>query len=389
MKALFDYQAFESQRIGGVSRSYAELISHFDKLAGCEARLGLKESDNVYLSECGLSNHIRPLHYTHNRLFKGNKLFKGQRTITRIILGWMGHGNDGYDINREFCIRLLKRQAFDVFEPTYFNDYFLPFLKDKPFVLTVHDMIPELYPQYFARDNFQIRMRQLLCPLASHIHVPSNKTKEDLVHILGIQPEKVTVISHGSPRIMENGNRQERLFDFPYLLYVGDRYGYKNFQPWIKEVSRIVRDYPDIHIVCTGKPFNEIERQLITDLNLENNIDYYFASQETFGSLYKNAIAFVFPSEYEGFGLPILEAFTYGCPVMLNDASCFPEVGGEAALYFSMKGRSSDFYEKFQYLYAMSSEERACLIEKGKKRAQQFSWDAAARKLERVYKSVI
>ena len=389
MRVLFDYQAFEFQRIGGVSRSYAELISHFDKLVGCECCLGLRESDNVYLKECGLSDHIKPLHYTHDRLFKGNKRFKGQRTITRKVLGLLGHGNDGYDINQEYCISLLKQQRFDVFEPTFFDAYFLPFLKEKPFVFTVHDMIPELYPQYFAKDDFQIQMKRLLCPLAAHIHVPSNKTKEDLVHIVGIPPERITVINHGAPRIVDGERQNKRLFDFPYLLYVGDRFGYKNFQPWIKEVSRVVQDYPDIHVVCTGKPFNDVERQLIIDLHLENHIDYCFASQDTFGSLYQNAIAFVFPSEYEGFGLPILEAFAYGCPVMLNDASCFPEVGGDAALYFSLKGGFSDFYDKFQYLYSMSSDDRAGLIEKGRKRARQFSWDTAARTLESVYKNLM
>ena len=389
MKVLFDYQAFEFQRFGGVSRSYAELISHFEKLAGCDYRLGLKESDNVYLKEYGLSDHIKPLHYMHDRLFKGKKLFKGQRMITRRVLELMGYRHDGFTINQDYCIKLLKHQSFDIFEPTHFDAYFLPFLKGKPFVLTVHDMIPELYPQFFAEDDYQIQMKRLLCPLASQIHVPSNKTKEDLIHILGIHPEKVTVINHGAPKVVNYETPQERLFDFPYLLYVGDRFGYKNFQPWLKEVSRVVQDNRDIHVVCTGKPFNDEERRLIVDLHLENHIEYCFASQDTFGSLYRNAIAFVFPSEYEGFGLPILEAFAYGCPVMLNDASCFPEVGGDAALYFSLKGRPSDFYDKFQYLYSMSLDDRTRLIEKGRKQAQQFSWDAAAQRLESVYKSVI
>lgn len=389
IRVLFDYQAFEFQRIGGVSRSYAELISHLDSIPGCECRLGLKESDNVYLEECGLSDHIRPLHSTHDRLFRGNKLFKGQRTITRKVLGWMGYRHDGYTINQDHCIKLLKRQSFDIFEPTFFDAYFLPFLKGKPFVLTVHDMIPELYPQYFAEDDYQIRMKRFLCPLASQIHVPSNKTKEDLIHILGISPEKVTVINHGAPKVMDYEFRQERLFDFPYLLYVGDRFGYKNFQPWLKEVSRLVRDNRDIHVVCTGKPFNDEEIHLIMDLHMENHIEYCFASPDIFGSLYRNAIAFVFPSEYEGFGLPILEAFAYGCPVMLNDASCFPEVGGDAALYFSLKGGGSDFYDKFHYLYSMSADGRAGLIEKGKQRAKQFSWEASALKLREVYQRVL
>lgn len=388
LRVLFDYQAFEVQRIGGVSRSYAELISHLDSMDECRCQLGLKESDNVYLEECGLSGGIKPLHHMHDLLFEGKIRLPGQRRITRRILGLFGYGNGGLNVNQEYCIKLLKRQSFTVFEPTYFDDYFLPYLKGKPFVMTVHDMIPELFPYYFARDNFQIRMKRLLCPLASHIHVPSNRTKEDLIRILNIHPERITVIPHGGPCPHE-GQMAERLFDFPYLLFVGERFGYKNFQPWLKAMAGIVREHPEIHVVCTGKPFDQEEVQLIKDLHMERNVLHRFASKDDLGNLYHHAVAFVYPSEYEGFGLPILEAFAYGCPVMLNEASCFPEVGGDAAVYFSMKDGVSDFHEKFQSLYSWGVEDRNALIEKGKQRLQCFSWERSARELLGVYQRLL
>ena len=387
MRALFDYQAFEMQKIGGVSRSYTELITHLRSL-DCECTISVKESDNVHLKESRLLSPLYPLYFHHDRLFGGEKMFKGQRTITRGIIRLLGYSKDCLQFNKDYSIKLLKKQEFDVFEPTFFDSYFLPYLKGKPFVMTVHDMIPELYPKYFSRDDFQIIQKRTLCPIASHIHVPSKRTKEDLVNILSIPPERITIIPHGGPHIYKGWDLNEKLFPFPYLLYVGDRFGYKNFIPWLKSLASIVRDFNDVHIVCTGKPFTDEEMKLINSLHIGNNVVHYFATEESFGRLYHNAIAFVYPSSYEGFGLPILEAFAYGCPVMLNNASCFPEVGGDAALYFSIKDGQSDFYEQFQYLYTMSSEDRLHLIHKGEKRLSLYSWDNAANRLLSIYNSL-
>lgn len=388
MKVFFDYQAFEMQRIGGVSRSYAELIPHL-RDEKCDCVVGVKESDNVYLRENYLVSGVKPLYFRHDLLFEGKKLFKGQRTLTRKLSGWCGYENDCRQVNKDYCIKSLKKQRFDVFEPTYFDSYFLPYLKDKPFVMTVHDMIPELFPEYFARDDFQILKKRELCPLADHIHVPSERTKKDLIDILDVNPEKVTVIPHGGPAAVSDEQLQRKLFDFPYLLYVGDRRLYKNFAPLLKEYAKVVHDYKDVHLICTGRVFDEKEEKMMSDLHLENHVVHFFANQESFGSLYHNAIAFVYSSAYEGFGLPILEAFAYVCPVMLNNASCFPEVGGDAALYFEMDEKGSDFYEKFQYLYMLGSEDRLRMIEKGKERLQNFSWDESARKLMAVYNSLV
>lgn len=387
MRVFFDYQAFEMQRIGGVSRSYVELISHL-RDEDCNCVVGVKESDNVYLHEKGIVSGVKPLCFRHNLLFEGKKLFKGQRRLTRKLLGWYGYENDCWQVNEDYCIKLLKKQRFDIFEPTFFDSYFLSYLKNKPFVLTVHDMIPELFPQYYARDDFQIMKKRELCSLADHIHVPSKRTEKDLIDVLNVKPEKVTVIPHGGPEAFSNDQLQRKLFDFPYLLYVGDRHLYKNFVPLLKEFAKVVRDDKDVHLICTGGAFSIEERKMIADLNLEAHVVHFFANHESFGSLYHNAIAFVYPSAYEGFGMPILEAFACGCPVMLNNASCFPEVGGDAALYFEMDEKRSDFYEKFQYLYTLGSEDRLRMIEKGKERLQCFSWDGSARKLMAVYNSL-
>ena len=377
MRILFDYQSFEMQRFGGVSRSYAELISHM-QAEGFFCKVGLKESDNAYVKLPG----IRPMHNTHNKYYSGKKWFKGQRTLTRKIMQVAGHENDGLNINQEYCIKLLKQQNFDVFEPTFFNPYFLSYLNEKPFVLTVHDMIPEILDV----DKPQAELKHLLCPFATHIHVPSQNTKNDLIRIVGIPAEKITVIPHGAPEISP---QRKPILDFPYLLYVGARWSYKNFEPFISECADIIAQQQDLNVVCTGEPFSDEEVALLSKLKIQEHAKCMpHVSEEQLQALYQHAVAFVYPSAYEGFGIPILEAFVNGCPVLLNNASCFPEIGGDAAIYFDIN-QKGDLTEHILELLKSNKEERQQIINKGLQRAKRFSWEESAHKLMHVYKTIL
>lgn len=384
MRIFFDYQAFERQCFGGISRSYAELIVHLQNVGVEECILGLKESDNIYIQ----NKNIKPLYYTRDFLFGRKKRFIGQHTINKILLQLLGYPNEGTTINQDHCIKLLKEQEFDIFEPTYFDPYFIPYLNGKPFVMTVHDMIPELFPQYFARDDFQIINKKLLCPLASAIHVPSIRTKDDLVNILNIDPNKIIVIHHGTSVIKKPEIEQPSPIDKPYILFVGARWEYKNFEPLLREMAILVQTVPELNLLCTEKPFNSNEKRIISDLQLSDKVHHIFATDENFYSLYHNALAFVYSSTYEGFGLPILEAWSCGCPVLLNNASCFPEIGGDAAIFFDIN-KKGDLAEHLKALYNSSNEDRQQIINNGKKRAKLFSWEESAKKLKQVYESII
>lgn len=377
MNILFDYQAFEIQSFGGVSHSYAELISHLRK-NDCVCQLGLKESNNVYIQ----NENVKPLHYTHDRLFGPQKRFPGQRTITRIIMGLKGHRNGGLTINQDYCISLLKQHNFDIFEPTYFDSYFLPYLHGKPFVITVHDMIFER----IGCNDWQTHQKKLLCPLAAAIHVPSENTKTDLINILYIDPDKVSVIPHGGPSVPEV--LYPSLFSFPYILYVGDRWSYKNFIPFVDECSIIVKRLPSLHIVCTGSPFTDKERKIISEKKLTQHFIHHLASEQELQALYQNAVAFIYPSAYEGFGMPILEAFACGCPVILNNASCFPEVGGDAAIFFDINNRG-ELAEQIISLYQAPKETRDNIIGKGKERLRLYSWENSAKKIKQIYENIL
>lgn len=381
MNVLFDYQAFEMQSFGGVSRIFTETIPLLESV---DATVGVRESSNLNLTEKKIVEKIKPLYYTHDKLFT-QKLFPGQRTLFNVLTKLAGHNNFCRDINKDYCVKLLKKQDFDIFEPTYFDDYFLDYLKEKPFTMVVHDMIPELFPQFFSKDDFQIIKKKKLCQLASHIRVPSENTKKDLINILNVAPEKITVTPWGVTQMMFSNIKR---FDFPYLLYIGARWNYKNFGAFLDQFAIISNTYQDIHLICTGSAFDDSEKALIGQLKLSEKVHHFAPNNEEFGDLYKNAMAFVYPSEYEGFGLPILEAFSCGCPVMLNNTSCFPEVAGDAAIYFEMKDGKSDFYEKFEYLYQMSQEDRTDLINKGYDRLKLYSWETTAKKMEEIYNRI-
>ena len=311
------------------------------------------------------------------------------------ICGWIGKGHlhlwldylkkQKYypDYNMNYSLYLLKRGKFDVFHPTYFDDYFLPYLNGKPFVLTIHDMIPELYPQYFARDDFQIVMRKKLAPLASAIVAVSENTKQDVIRILGIPEEKIHVVYHGCS-FPTTGT--EPIYSFPYILFVGERGLYKNFVQFVRSMEPMMKKYKDLYVVCTGRPFNQEEIAFLQENGVEDRFLHCMVkTDEELYSLYHHALGFVYPSEYEGFGIPILEAYQADCPVILNRASCFPEIAGDAALYFSSE---EELTAQIERLLSMSADDRNALLAKQKDRLSRYSWEKSARQMAEIYQSL-
>ena len=291
------------------------------------------------------------------------------------------------DYNRNYTIEQLEKGDFDILHPTYFDDYFLPYLKGKPFVLTVHDMIPELFPQYFRRDDFQIVQKRKLAPLASAIVAVSENTKKDVVRLLKVPEEKVHVIYHGCS--FPSTGEGTSVPDFPYVLFVGARGEYKNFVPFTTNMVSVLNRHKNLHIVCTGWPFSSEEQKLFETLGIQSRMIHRWVNDDSeMFALYHHAVCFVYPSEYEGFGIPILEAYKAGCPVMLNRASCFPEIAGDAAVYFKMSRNHSDFAEQLEMVLSMGTTEKETLLAKQRKRLARYSWEKSAMQLAQLYSSM-
>lgn len=369
------------QTHGGVSRCFMELYKHLPE--GVKAQIAIKESDNVYIRDI---EGVKPAHDRYNKFIcRYNFWGKGH---LHLWYDKLTHGGYYPDYNKNYAIELLKKGDFEVFHPTFFSDYFLPYLNGRPFVLTIHDMIPELYPQYFSRDDIQVVMKKKLAPLASAIIAVSENTKKDIIRILGIPDNKIHVIYHGCS--FPHTSKREIQISNPYLLYVGDRNNYKNFDLFVQYVTPFLLSHAEMRVMCTGRSFNCKEKELFTKHQLEERfVHYWVSSDDEFFSLYHQALCFVYPSEYEGFGIPILEAYKASCPVLLNNASCFPEIAGDAAIYFEMDSNSSDIVDKLECIYSMSTEERHVLLKKQRERLALYSWDKSAMKLVEVYKSIL
>lgn len=386
MRVLYDHQAFTMQHFGGVSKSFCELIRHLP--SNILYDIAIKESKNLHLNSTVLNADIAKSEkfdfFSYKRLFhfRGDvRLYEYAKRIPLIpILE---------NVNRRYAIKVLKRKNFDIFHPTFFDDYFLNLLNNKPFVLTIHDMMPELFPQYYGFKDSQILMKKRLAKYASAIVTVSQHTKKDIIQILGVPDNRIRVIYHGGPE--RKHSVLQALFDFPYFLYVGTRWGYKNFSRLLMEFRDFKfrrKEYADIRLVCTGMPFNDDENKQIFNLNLENSIIGLNATDTQLESLYSNAIAFVFPSLYEGFGMPILESYAYGCPVLLNNKSCFPEIARDAAIYFNSDEKESNIADYMELIVNLKQSERQSLINKGYERLSAFSWEKSSQELAKLYESI-
>lgn len=382
MKVLYDSQAFDMQTHGGVSRCFVELYKHLPQ--DVEAKISVVETDNVYLNNMGI-----PSAGTCYRNFLTKRDSKLKHVLYKLCYntryGNIKHWDKNVRLNQLESLRQIKAADYDILHPTFFVPYYLGHTS-KPTVLTVHDMITELYPQHYPPTDNQVVWKKMVIPRADHIVAVSQQTKIDLMRLFNVPEEKISVVYHGvdeAPYVPTPNYNKE----FEYILYVGDRNLYKNFISFVDAVEPVLKRHKELKVICTGKPFTTEEQQRLTEKGIaERFIQRFIQSDQEFMDLYHNAITFVYPSEYEGFGIPILEAYKADCPVMLNNASCFPEIAGDAAVYFNMKNGKSDFEEQFETLYHLNANEREQLLQKQRERMLLYSWSKSAELLADVYR---
>ena len=357
-KILYDNQMFTFQRFGGVTRYFADLMYN---LPGNEftSAVPMRYCENHYITET----------YGHEYEKIG---FPRNYRLRRLIYSF---------VNRQIAYKAIKFNDYDIFHPTYFSPYFLKTVKrrGKPFVLTVHDMTFERYPQDVLIYDRTIPHKKRLIAEADHIIAVSENTKRDIVRLLGTDPSRISVVHHGYRHVNCN---TEQLFD-RYVLYVGERKGYKNFFPWLSAIRPIFNFDPKLKVVCTGNPFTRYEIDLFKKWNISERLVHISANDMQMSSLYRHALCFVFPSHYEGFGIPILGSFANGCPVCLSDASCFPEVAGDAALFFNPNDAQS-MLDTLKEVLASSSLREELKI-KGLQRSKEFTIERMVEKTCDIY----
>ena len=360
-KILYDHQMFTFQRFGGVTRYFADLMYNLPQ-GDFTADLPMKYCENHYVTKT----------YGH----KYDKLpFPENYRIRRRL----------YELANDFISKkAIKNGDYDIFHPTYYNPYFLNALKkrQKPLVLTIHDMTFERFPQEVLIYDKTISNKKRLVQEAEHIIAVSENTKKDIVEILGVNPSKISVVYHGYKPIAEPA---PQLFDH-YILYVGERKGYKNFLPWLSAISPLLSHDNRLKVICTGADFSQAELSAFAELGITGRVIHISANDAQMASLYHHALCFVYPSHYEGFGIPILEAFANGCPICLSNASCFPEVAGDAALYFNPQDSNSMYNATKEIIESQAL--RSELSRKGSLRGKEFSIDRMVEQTCNVYRKL-
>lgn len=364
MKVLYDYEIFMIQKYGGATRYFYEIISRLVEKSDIEISLYMGYHINKY-----------PLEEFRDKY--DNFIGKRIKHIPRTKLL-------STKIHKPLFNKFEKNLNYDIFHQTYYGEY--PKKAGTKRIVTVHDFTHEKLPEYFPKIDKTIEAKKKAVMNADGIICISESTKKDLQDLYGTPEEKIKVIYHGNSLLYEIV--EPPLIIEPYLLYVGDRRAYKNFSIFINAFSKSGLAEKKYKIICFGGgALKNNEKILINDLKLNGCIFHLEGSDRELANAYKHASAFVYPSLYEGFGIPLLEAMHYGCPVIASDASCFPEIGGDAVLYF--KPDSADDLTGKIKLILENSELRDKLINKGYEREKLFSWDKCAEETYEFYKNVL
>lgn len=279
------------------------------------------------------------------------------------------------------------------------TEHLLPPFRSMPTVLTVHDLIFRHLPEHHKLLNrwYLNWALPLYCRRANHIIAISECTRDDLMAAYGVAPEKISVIGEAAdprfePQTPEQVAAARRRYGLPesYLLFVGTIEPRKNLPRLLHAFETLEQDGLVDALVVVGKRgwlygefFEELERSPARDRVILPG----YVPDEDLPAVYAGAQALAFPSLYEGFGLPVLEAMASGTPVACSGTSSLPEVAGGAALTFDATSEH-DMVDTLRRLLC-DPERRRDLRERGLRRASQLSWDRVAAETEAVYRAAL
>ncbi len=343
----------------GVSNYTLNLLRYFHKVANQEVRF------EIYLKNPPLIDLPRANNYFRYVIIPGKILW------SQIALP----------------LYLYQHRNIDVyFSPAHYLPLFCPV----PQVVTIHDLAYIYFPEDFTKkDLWQLKnWTNFSINKADKIIAVSKTTKKDIVKNYKVDENKVTVVYNGFEKTAGAKTYAVKLKKF--ILFVGTIQPRKNLETLIDAFDKFSKTNNDFKLVIAGKKgwLYESIFEKVRIMNLEKKVVFtdHVSDQELI-DLYKNAFCLVLPSLYEGFGIPVLEAMSYDCPVIASYSSSLPEVGGDASLYFDPQD-SDDLLEKLETLHS-NSELRKELISKGKQRVKDFSWEKCGKETLDVLRSVL
>jgi glycosyltransferase involved in cell wall biosynthesis len=364
MKIIYDHQIFSIRQYGGISRYFVELASEISKDPEIEVRVVAPFNRSLFLSE--QRGRVSAI---------GIDLSSIPDLSPRVVR----------PINSVLFRAYAAFAAPDVVhESSYAPSRTAP--KRTRIVTTIHDTIPERIPQFFPGVERLKAQKRMALRRADHVICVSESTRKDLLELYDVDPARVSVALLGSS-IESVSNRPAEIV-VPYFLHVGGRYQYKNF-------NGLLAAFGAARLYATHKLVSFTEHPLTaSELNVMDKAGVPRASvirtggdDQTLARYYAGAEALVFPSFYEGFGIPLLEAMRCGCPIVTSNTSSLTEVAGDAAAYCHPADVKSIADAMLQV--ASHPSFRSALIARGRARAEDFSWAQCATETVKAYKNAL
>ncbi len=285
-----------------------------------------------------------------------------------------------------FSHRTNARGA-EIVHNTFYLPHGLAGAKGAKRIVTIHDMIPELLPKTRRRLDL-LTMKRRYVDQADHIICVSAATRGDLIRLYPEVTAPISVVHHGvdpvfTPNVPKWSDLPEQ-----YVLFVGNRGQYKDADILIQAFAQFAKQVPDVTLLFVGGgEFTARENKLMNSLRVSRSVQQRSLPDAEMSSAYGNALFTVFPSRFEGFGLPALESMASGTATILANATSLPEVGGEAALYFE----SGDVNDLAQHMLTLASDPvlRTNLAKAGIAQAEKFSWVKCAQQTAEVYQETL
>ncbi|MCX5998423.1 MAG: glycosyltransferase family 1 protein [Chloroflexi bacterium] len=401
MDVVIDGIIYQLQSCGGISRMFSEILPRM-----CD----LDESLNITLLSSGPFLQTPPTHpHIHSR-----SVSSAERALSpdrppgpfasvpisiehrlQLIRLWNTFTLPAREMAGFLSLRSMRGA---IWHSTYYTTpYGLSRHKwDGPMVTTVHDTIHEMFPQHFPEHrSFHERKRRCI-EKADLVIAVSENTKRDVLQRFRIGEHRIRVIHNAASTVFTQASvaQQEELvrrlgLAKPFVLYVGCRSGYKNFSVLLEAYS-IWEKRHDLDLICVGgeAAWSAEETQTMIRANLTSSVKLFTeVTDEDLRGLYSRACMFVYPSLYEGLGLPPLEAMACGTPVVVANSSSLPEVVGNAGLYFEPSAHEEllDAIDRV----AEDTDLRQALTRKGFERAGMFTWEKTAAETYDAYRNVL
>lgn len=367
MRVAFDHHIFAIQRYGGVSRYFVELASRLPKDVVSDISVVAPLHINQYLSQARAQRITRGRFFPFT--FRGHIRFVSLVDKLMAPLAWSG----------------LRP---DIVHETFFSDQ--PVGHGRKRVLTVYDMIHELFTEEFADTGPMTAAKRAAVARADHVICISESTRQDLIRLFGVEPARTSVVhlAHSMTSEVAVVAETDASVRKPIILYVGHRSGYKNFRRFAQAYAGSALLKKEFEIVAFGgPPFSAQENVELEQLGIRDRVRYRSGTDDELVECYRTAAVFVYPSLYEGFGIPPLEAMSWGCPVACGTGGSLPEVVGDAGVYFDALSveEMRSAMERIVTTPSLQAELRA----RGYSRIKNFSWDRCAAETASVYRSLL